>query len=161
MVIPAVSLMVMPAVIVFVRVALATVGTAFRLERRPYPHEISSEATKHVLNHMVRPDAKNVSSNLGRQMPIAQMPSKSRELMGISMRDLNDKLQRRLNCQPSAIVKLQAVAVGHRNRLWEVDQDIFPIIRGEANAAAVARVEVESESARRLFIRPLPQGLMN
>jgi hypothetical protein len=153
--------MVMPTAVMVVRVPVATIRPALRLEGRPHHHEIRSEATEHVLDHMVRPDAKDLVLNLGRHMSISQMPGKPHQLAGISMPDFNDKLRCRLNLQPSAIVKLQTVAIGHCNRFWKIDQDIFALICGEANAAPVARVEVESESARRLFCWPLSQRVMN
>jgi hypothetical protein len=56
---------------------------------------------------------------------------------------------------------LQAISIGHRNRFRKVKKDIFALIRSQANAAAMARVKIESESACRLFLRPMPGGAMN
>jgi hypothetical protein len=56
---------------------------------------------------------------------------------------------------------LQAVPIGHRNRVWKVEKDIFALIRHQANAAAMARVKIESERACRLFLRPMSGGAMN
>jgi hypothetical protein len=56
---------------------------------------------------------------------------------------------------------LQAISIGHRNCFRKIEKDIFKLIRSQANAAAMARVEIESESARRLFVRPMPGGAMN
>jgi hypothetical protein len=56
---------------------------------------------------------------------------------------------------------LQAISVGHRNRLWKIEKDIFALIRSQANAAAMARVKIQSESAYRLFLRPTSGRAMN
>jgi hypothetical protein len=56
---------------------------------------------------------------------------------------------------------LQAVSIGHRNRFRKVEKDILSLIRSQANAAAMARVKIESERACRLFLRPMPGGLMS
>src|SRR5258708_9205395 len=62
---------------------------------------------------------------------------------------------------PPSIFKLQAISIGHRNRLRKVEKDIFALIRNQANAAAMARVKIESGSSCRLFLRPMPGGTMN
>ena len=58
-------------------------------------------------------------------------------------------------------LKLQPVSIVHRNRSWKIEKDIFALIRCQANAAAMARVKIESESGRRLFLRPMSSGAMN
>jgi hypothetical protein len=56
---------------------------------------------------------------------------------------------------------LQAISIGHRNCFRKIEKDLFALIRSQANAAAMARVKIESESVRRLFARPMPGGAMN
>jgi hypothetical protein len=56
---------------------------------------------------------------------------------------------------------LQAISIGHRNRFRKVEKDIFALIRGHANPATMPRVKIESESACRLFLRPISGGAMN
>jgi hypothetical protein len=144
-----------------VMVAIAAVSASFGLERGLYLQKISSEAAKHVLDHMVGPNAKNLVSNFGRQMPISQMPGKPDKLIRIFMFDFDDKLGSRLNLEPPPILKEQAIAIGHRNCFWKVQKDIFAVIRRQANAAPMAGVKIESERACRLFCRPMPGWAMN
>jgi len=56
---------------------------------------------------------------------------------------------------------LQAISIGHRNRFRKVEQDIFALIPSQPNAAAMACVKIESESACRRFTRPMSGGTMN
>jgi hypothetical protein len=56
---------------------------------------------------------------------------------------------------------LQSISIGHRNRFRKVEEDIFSSIPSQANAAAMAFVKIESESAYRLFLRPMPGGAIN
>jgi hypothetical protein len=56
---------------------------------------------------------------------------------------------------------LQAISIGHCDRLRKVEKDIFALIRSQANATAMARVEIERETACRHFARPVPGGAMN
>jgi hypothetical protein len=56
---------------------------------------------------------------------------------------------------------LQAISISHGNRLGEVEQDIFALIPSQANAASMARVEIESERSCRVFRWPMPGGPMN
>jgi hypothetical protein len=56
---------------------------------------------------------------------------------------------------------LQAISVGHSNGFGKVDKDVFTLIRGQANAAAMACIKIESEGAYRRFLRPKPSASMN
>ena len=151
----------MPAVAVFVIVVMAAVRTTFGLKRGLHLHELRSKAMKHLFDHVVGPNAKSVVSNFSRQVPVSQMPRKAHELMGIFVSDFYNQLRSSLNLQPPPIFQLQAIAIGHRNGLRKVKEDIFAMIRGEANTAAMARVKIESERSCRVFRWPMPGGLMN
>jgi hypothetical protein len=123
---------------------MPAVSAAFGLEGGLNPYKIRSEATEHVLNHMVGPNTKNLTSNFRRQMPIAEMPGKTHQLIGIFMPDFNNEFRSRLNLQPGPVFKLQAIAIGHRNRFRKIEKNIFAVIRGQANAPAMTRVKIES-----------------
>ena len=144
-----------------VMMAVSAVSAAFGLEGSPHSYKIRSESTEHILDHVVGPDTKNLMSHFSWQVTISQMPSKTHELIGIFVPDFDNKLHSGLNLEPPPILELQAVSVGHRNRLRKIEQDIFALIRGETNAAAMARVKVKGESTRRLFLRPLSGRAMN
>jgi hypothetical protein len=94
-------------------------------------------------------------------MPISEMPGKSHKLNRVFMPDFDNKLRSGLNLEPPTIVKLQAISIGHRNCFWKIEKDIFTLIRSQANAAAMARVKIESERARRLLLWPLSGRAMN
>jgi hypothetical protein len=153
--------MLMPSVIMVAMVAVAAVSAAFGLEGGLHLYKIRFEVMEHILDHMVGANAKNLVSNLSRQMPISQMPGKAHKLIGIFMPDFDNKLSSGLNLQQPPIVKLQAISIGHRNCFRKVEKDIFALIGGQANAAAMARVEIESDRASRPFLRPVSGGAMN
>jgi hypothetical protein len=153
--------MMMPSASMVVMVAVAAVCAAFGLEGDPYLHEIRSETAEHILDHMIGANAKNVVPNFRRQMPVSQMPSKPRELMRIFVSDFDDGLRSGVDLQPPSVVQLQAISIRHCDGLWQVEKDIFPLIRSKANAAAMARVKIERERACCFFFRPMSSGTMN
>jgi hypothetical protein len=153
--------MMMPILTMAAMMAVAGVSAAFGLETDLHLYEIRSKTDEHILDHVVRPNAKNLFSNLSRQMPISQMPRKARQLIGIFMSDFDNELRRSLNLEPSTIFKLQAISISHGNRLGKVEQDIFALIPSQANAASMARVKIESERSCHFFRRPIPGGPMN
>jgi hypothetical protein len=110
---------------------------------------------------MVGPNTKSVVSNFSRQVPVSQVPRKAHELMGIFVSDFHNQLGSCLNLQPPSIFQLQAIAIGHRNGLRKVKEDIFAMIGSQANTPAVARIKIERQSACRFFFRPMPGGAMN
>jgi len=70
---------------------VAVVGAAFRLEGDLHIQKIRSQTLEHILDHVVGPNAKDLASNFGRQMPISQMPRNPHELIGILVPDFDDK----------------------------------------------------------------------
>ena len=74
------------------------------------------------------------------------------------MSDFDNVLRGGLNLQPPSVFQLQPISIRHGNGLWQVEKNIFPLIRGKANAAAMARVKIESERACCFFFRPMPSG---
>ncbi len=151
----------MSTVIMFMMVTITAVSAAFRLERGVHLYKLRSEAMKHLLDHMVGPNAKNLVANFSRQMPISKMPGKPHELIRFFMPDFDNGFRSGLNLQQSPIFKLQGVSIGHGNRFRKIEKDIFALIGSQANAAAMARVEIESDRASRPFFRPVSGGAMN
>ena len=147
--------------IMFVMMAVPPVRAAFGLEGSSHVHKLRSQAMEHLFDHMVRPNAKNWASNFCRQMPISQVPGKTRKLTGILMPDFDNVLGSSLNLQHPSIVKFQAIPVAHGNRLREIEKDSFALVRGQAHATAMARVEIEGDAACRRFLRPMPGRAMN
>jgi hypothetical protein len=133
-----------PTCIVVMIVALAAVSATFWLKWHAHLHERCSKALQHMLNHMIGPYAKNRLLDLGRQMPIPQMPGNAHQLTWIVVPDFNGELRRGLDLQPSPIVQLQAIAVRHCNRCWQIEKDFFALVRSHADAATMTGVEVES-----------------
>jgi hypothetical protein len=151
----------MPILPMGAMVAVASVSAAFGLERDLHLYEVRSKTNEHILDHVVRPNAENLVSNLSWQMPISKMPRKARQLIGIFMSNLDNELRRSLNLEPSTIFKLQAISIRHGNRLGKVEQDIFALIPSQTNAASMARVKIESKRSCCVFRWPIPGGSMN
>ena len=136
--------MMMPAFIVIMRVTVA-VCSSFGLEGRLHSDEVRAKATEHILYYMVGSNAEYLFTDIRRQVSITQMPGKADELTGIFMPDFHDQLGRGLNLEPSPIIQLQAIAIGHGNGLRKVEKDIFTLICSQANPAAMTRVKIESK----------------
>jgi hypothetical protein len=142
-------------------IAVVAVRAAFRLERGLHLHKRRSEAVEHLLDHMIGPNPKQLIANFSGQMPISQMPGKAHKLMGIFVPDFDKGFRSGLDFQQSPVFKLQRIPIRHRSCFREVKEDIFALIGSQANAAAMARVEIERERASRSFLRPVSGGAMN
>ena len=139
----------------------AAISATFGLERRLQLYKVRSKAVEHSLNYMVGPNAKDIISNFSREMPISRVPGNTRELMWIPVPDLHNNFRSGLNLQQPAVVELQGISISHGHRFWKFEKDIFALIRSEANAAAMACIEIKRDDACRLLLRPLPCGAMN
>jgi hypothetical protein len=139
----------------------AAVGAALGLKRSPHPCETRSEAFEHGFDHIVGSDAKKRVADFRRQMPVPQMPGKTRQLPGVCMPDLYNRLRRRLYFDPSPVFQLQPVSIGHGNGLRQSEEDLFALIRHQTDTAAVTLVEIESDGSPGLVLRPASAGSMN
>src|SRR5262245_10214413 len=110
---------------------------------------------------MIGANAKNLASNLGRQMSVPKMPSHAHELIEILVPDFDDLLRCCLNPQPPPVFKLQAVTMSHGHCFRKVEKDFVAFIRGQANAAPMPLVEIEGNGANRLLLRPIARRAMN
>src|SRR5262249_35357752 len=120
-----------------------------------------SEAMEHLLDHMIRTNAKNAVANFSRQVSVSQMPGKAHELVRILVPDFDNRLRSGLHHEQSPILKLQGIPVGHGNRFRQIEKHILALIRNESDAAAMALVEIEGKSARRMFRGPMSGAPMN
>ena len=75
-------------------VVVVAVGAAFRLERRAAAGDLRAQLAQHVLDHVVVADAQASRQDLGRQVPVAEMPGKARQPLRIGGGDLEDVLVR-------------------------------------------------------------------
>jgi hypothetical protein len=106
--------------------------------------KVRAEAAEHGFNDVVGPNTKNIILNLGRQMPIAEMPRNTHELMRILMSNLDEELDRGFNLQPFAVIKLQAVTMRHSDSSRKVEKNVFAVICRQLDAAAMARLKIKS-----------------
>jgi|SRR6516164_1758207 len=109
---------------------------------------------------MVGSNAKNCATDLRWQVSIPQMPGETRQLFGISMADLYHRLRSRLHFEPSPILQAQPVAIGHGNRLRQIEEHLFALIRHQTNAPAVTLFEIKSDGSRCLMFWPAPREPM-
>jgi hypothetical protein len=140
---------------------VATVGATFGLKRCSHFHEICSEALEHGFDHVVGSDVKNRAADLCWQMPVPQMPGKTRQLPGIPMFDLYNRLRCRLYFEPSPVIQPQPVSMGHGNGFGQVEEDLFALIRHQTDTAAVPLFKIERDGSRGLMLRPTSGGPMN
>ena len=121
--------------------AMAAVRTAFWLEGRLKLHNRRSEAAKHLFDDVVRPYAKSLTPDLGRHMPVAEMPRESHELTRIRVSDVDDGLRRRSNDEPRPVIELHAVSIGHRDRCGQIEKYLVALIGDQADAPTMPMVE--------------------
>src|SRR5215468_5790997 len=120
-----------------------------------------SETLEHFFNHVVGADAQSVFANLGREVAISKVPGEPHQLLAVFVADFHERLTRCRDPKPGSVVELEPVAVGHGDRLWQIKQDVLPLVCGKADTPSMTRVEIERESAGGFFSRPVSRGAMN
>jgi len=128
-----------------VTVLMAAVSAAFGLKGRLQLDEDRSKAAQHVFDDVIWPNAERLTSELGRDMSIAEMPRQTHKLTGIPVGDIDDGLRGRANDEPTAVLDLQAVSIAHRGRGVQVKKHLVALIGDQADSTAVPIVVIEGE----------------
>ena len=95
---------------------VTAVSAAFWLKGRLQLDEDCSKAAQHVLDDVIWPYAERLTSELGWNMSIAEMPRQTYKLTGVPVGDIDDGLRRGANDEPTAVLDLQPVSIAHRGR---------------------------------------------
>ena len=144
-----------------VTMAMAAIRAAFRLECRLKLDNRRSEAAEHVFDDVIRSDTKSLTPDLGRHMPVAEMPRESHELTRIRVSDVDDGLRRRSHDEPGPVIELYAVSIAHCDRRWQIEKDLVALIGHQSESPTMPMVEIESDRAGCKFLRPFTGASMN
>ena len=140
---------------------MIAVRTAFGLKGRLKPHNRRSEAAKYVFDDVIPPNPKSVAADLGRHVPVAEMPRESHELTRLRVSDVDDGLSRRSNDEPRSVIELHTVSIGHRDRSGQIEKKFVAPIGDQADAPTMPTLEVERDRAGCEFLRPFTSASMN
>jgi hypothetical protein len=129
--------------------AAAGIGAAFGVERRLDLDHARAKTLDHRLDDMIAPDPQPLGHDLGRQMPVAEMPGDPDQMMRVGAPDLEQRLRRRDHFDQPAIVEHQRVAAAQRDRVFEIEQKLEPARAGHRHPPPVPIVEIEHDGIGR------------
>lgn len=158
-VIVAVVIMAMMIVIVIaMRMAGLGVGAAFRIERRLDLDDARAKTLHHRLDDVVAADAQALGHDLGRQMPVAEMPGEPHQMMRIAGADLEQRLSSGDHLDQPAILQHERIAAPKRGRVLEIEQEFQPARAGHRQPSPVPIIEIEQDGiGSGLFPTMLPE----
>jgi hypothetical protein len=132
----------------------AGIRPTLRIERRLDLDHPAAKPTHHLLDDMIAPDPQAARRDLGRQMPVAEVPGDPHQMLRIAAADLDQRLRCCDHLDDATVFQQQGVAAAQRDRLLKIEQEVEPAGTGHRHAPTVAVVEVEHDSIDR--IGPLP-----
>src|SRR5580693_7338420 len=107
---------------------VTAVSAAFWLKGRLQLDEDRSKAAQHVFDDVIWSYAERLTSELGWDMSIAEMPRQTCELTDIAVSDIDDGLCSRPNDEPTAVLDLQTVSIAHRCRGVQMKKYLVALI---------------------------------
>jgi hypothetical protein len=128
---------------VFGGVAAVGIGAAFGIERRLDLDDARAQSLHHGFDDMVAPNPQALAGDLGRQMPVAEMPGDPDQMVRIDAADLHQRLRRRDDLDQPAIFEHQRIATAQRHRVFEVEQEFKPSGARHRHPPPVPIVEIE------------------
>ena len=132
-----------------VGVRLAGIGAAFGIERRFDLDEARAQPSDHCLDHMIAADAQSSGRDLGRQMPIAEMPGQANQMLRIVPPDFKERLGRGHHLDQPAIFEHQRIAAAQRDRIFQIEQEFQPTRTLHRHPSPVAIVKIEHDAVGR------------
>ena len=123
----------------------ARIGALLGPERPLDPGRGRAEAAYHLGEHVVVRDVERIRRDLGRDVPIAEMPADPHQPQRVLRADLEERLGRGPDGDEPAVLELHGVAVVQHPGLLEVEQEGEPAIRLHGNPATVPGLVVERD----------------
>ena len=133
--------------IIWVRVA--GIGAAFGIERCFDLDQARAQPSQHRLDHMIAADAQSPLRDLGRQVPIAEVPGEADQMLRIAPPDFQQRLGRGHHLDQSAIFEHQRVAAAQGDRMFQIEQEFQPARALHHHPPTVAIVKIEHDAIGR------------
>ncbi len=131
---------------------VATVGAAFRIERRFDFYHARAETSCHGLDDVIAADAQSFAHDLRRQMAIAEMPGDTNEMLRIAAANFSERLRRCDHLDEATVFQHQRVAAPQRNGIFKIKQELKPARAVHRHPPPVTVIEAENDGVgRRLF----------
>lgn len=120
--------------------ALGMIGPARRLERLVDLEDDGAEALQHGADDMIAQDDDAVFLDLGRKMPVAEMPGELDQMRSVASANLEELLVRGEDLDQFTVVAHQQVAIGEKHRILQIEHDHFAIFQMQQFAAQMAQI---------------------
>jgi hypothetical protein len=132
-------------VVMLMRVRGLKVGAAFGVKRGLNRAHGAAKALHHILDDVIMPNAQLSPRDLHRQVPVAQMPRESQQVLGVFRLDFGEGFGCADNLHEAAVLEFDGVARAQRDRLDQIEQETGAAHTLHGDAAAVAVVEIEHD----------------
>lgn len=125
------------------------ISASGRLERLLDITDISAQPLQHGPDHMITQDQNAAFLNLGRKMPVTEMPGKFDQMQRIARLYLEKLLRCRLHLDRIAIVEHQPVAVVKEHCLFQVEHHHVPIRQMQKLATQMPQIMRQADGINR------------
>ena len=102
---------------------------------------------------MITPDPQAFGHDLGRQMPVAEMPGDPDQMMRVGATDFDQRLRGCDHFNQPPVLQHQRIATAQRYRIFEVEQEFEPAGADHRHPPPVPIVEIEHDGIGR-SLRP-------
>ena len=133
-------IVVIMAVVVMIVPTMGVVGAPHWLESRFNRRDRSAQPFKHGADDVIALNENAVGINLGRQVAVAEMPGKLRQVQRIATTHLEQLFLCGFDFHKVAIVEHQLVAIGKEHRFLQVQHDHVAIVEVKKLAAQMPQI---------------------
>ena len=120
-----------------VMIVAVTRSARFGIERRVERRHRRAETAQHIFEHVIAADTQSIVCDLHVGVAVAEVPGKPHQVERLACRDCDQGLGLARHQHHRAVVENDAVAVAHRHRLVEIEQEFGPALALEHDAAAM------------------------
>jgi hypothetical protein len=141
------------------RVAMASgIGATFGIEWRIDLQDTRAKTLDHLLDDVISPDPQALGHDLGRQMPVAEMPGQTHQMERILSANFKQRLRRRHHLDQPPVLQDQRIAATQRHGGFQVEQKFETSRSRHRHPPPVTIVEVQHDGIGRR-LRPMVLSL--
>lgn len=134
---------------VVVRVAVAGIGAANRIELSLHLFDMSPEAFEHRLDDVIAQDQDAAGFDGRGKVAVADVPGEFRDVNRIATADRIERLLGRCDLDDAARFNHESIAGGQNHRFRQIDQNFAAIGQPDHASAQVALIMLKNSPAKR------------
>jgi hypothetical protein len=132
---------------------MRVIGAAFGIEWRLDLNDARAKPFDHRLDDVIATDAQAFACDLGRQVPVTEVPRDPDQIVRIAAANFDERFGRGDDLDQPSVVQHEGITAAQGDRMFQIEQEFQSARAGHRHPPAMTVVEIEHDGISRR-IRP-------